>query len=543
MSIIQPGSGYGFTSSGYGATINVFAQYDPDTASPSSSFEQFQILVDPYEVVGLDSFSIIRVVKGEVLWRPKLLPTVPPSTTPVCNKQFKIVNWFSLPAFPIIDDNNSAYIGDGGIRVINAPGVEIGIYVFKQSNAATDVDPIIVATADYAPTCPVVAPVGLPALPEFAVWEIVKIGSLTYTSPDPEANPPVPGGWTVNQNYIGSISLPSSNESGGSDPSPSNVYRNQFQALVTGVTIPPVGGNPATTETRLQIVKGTALWNDDQCQNQTFIANIDPRSPVSIVNGTDVLSPFTNDGGWVVLGGGGTYDVWLFNIKHKTQSGFAYDQVLFVCEEEGYMDACPVVLPPELAGDYQDYEAQAIHIATDIASAGAQQLAVGTLAFKHYKVENDHPFKIRANFGTNSTDLRLYVSAGTINNIVPSVYGGPPLPLLNAVPQPYSVIPGGAFSVYDIYIRSGYNSALQVFPVKDTGDSERYPQVWYEPGGSPPPDDTKTHSYICLGRLTVDNANLSITSISQYVTGSLWADRIQVGGGEAEKAYYYYARV
>jgi hypothetical protein len=29
----------------------------------------------------------------------------------------------------------------------------------------------------------------------------------------------------------------------------------------------------------------------------------------------------------------------------------------------------------------------------------------------------------------------------------------------------------------------------------------------------------------------------------QYVTGSLWADRIQVGSGEGEKAYYYYARV
>ena len=180
-----------------------------------SKYEQFEIVVNAYEVVGNDSFSIIRVVKGEVLWRPKLPETDPPSPVPVCNKQFKIVNWFSLPAFPIIDDDSSLFIGDGGIRVINASGVDIGIYVFKRSNAATDEDPIIVATANYTPACPVIAPVGLPALPEGAFWEIVKIGSLTYITPDLTANPPIPGGWTVIQNYIGSISLPSSNDSGG----------------------------------------------------------------------------------------------------------------------------------------------------------------------------------------------------------------------------------------------------------------------------------------------------------------------------------------
>lgn len=543
MSSIQPGTGYGFTSSGYGSTINIFRSYEQDDTTPSGAFEQFQIVVQPYEVVGVDSFSIIRVVKGEVLWRPKLLPTVPPSPAPVCNKQFKITNWFSLPAFPIIDDDNSIFIGDGGIRVMNSAGVDIGIYVFKQMNAATDSDPIIVATADYAPACPVVAPVGLPELPDQAVWEIVKIGSLTYVSADPEANPPVPGGWSVTQNYIGSISLPSANNAGGDiPPAPGSVYRNQFEAVVTSVEIPPVGEAPPTTETRLQIVKGTALWSDGNCQQQTFVTAVDPRSPVSIVNGSDVLSPFMNDGGWVVIGAGGTYEVYLFNIKSQGSVGLVYDQVLYVCEEGAYNNACPVVLPTELAGDYTDYEAQCIRVAFDITPTSVQQEAVGTLAFKAYKDENDHPFKIRAVFGTNATDLRLYVTAGTINNIVPCVYGGNPTdPLLNAIPQPCSVIPGGAFDHYDIYIRSGRDPSLNVFPTKDR-NSNGYPQVWYEPGETQPPDDTKTFSYICLGRVTVDNTNLT-TSVMQYVTGSLWADRIQVGSGEGEKAYYYYARV
>jgi hypothetical protein len=151
----------------------------------------------------------------------------------------------------------------------------------------------------------------------------------------------------------------------------------------------------------------------------------------------------------------------------------------------------------------------------------------------------DHPFKVSAYFGTNATDLRLFITAGTINNIVPCVYGGNPTdPLLNAIPQPYSVIAGGAGTIYDIYIRSGKSEDNQ-FPSPNREDSG-YPQVWYEADPTGPKADTDTYGYICIARLTVDNATLSVTSVQQYVTGSLWASRIKVG---ALTAKYYYARV
>lgn len=666
MSTIQPGSGYGFTSSGYGSTINIFQQYDEDTATPSGSFEQFQILVDPYEVVGVDSFSIIRVVKGEVLWRPKLLPTVPPSTAPVCNKQFKITEWFSLPAFPIIDDNSSSYIGDGGIRVMNSAGVDIGIYVFKRMNAATDSDPIIVATADYAPACPVVAPVGLPVLPDEAVWEIVKIGSLSYVAQNLSADPPVQGGWTVNQNYIGSISLPSSNNAGGDiPPSPGSVYRNQFEAVVTSVEIPPVGEAPPTTETRLQIVKGTVLWNDNKCQDQTYISTIDARSPVTIFNGADLNSPYMNQGGWVVLGTG-TYEAYLFNVKREAEGGSVYEQFMYVCQEGHYTESCPVVLPEEIRPDYLgiDYEAECIRVAYNITLSSVAQDCVGTLAFKPFKVKPVRKdFEIYVEQKVNIVgeveviENVMYINNGTViylegecvegtllsgtpehgpgisvrddggilvgeENLVevdlyrikyiptsgPVTYRnvlwawGEPIPVGCPVELPPQLLPetgtyeaqrlhigfaGGPYVIdgkpygvnflygpvswptkpdsahpfkvsainettYSVktgavnnaiptnmtstvevtgagfvWVAAGYNATTKVFPD---------PANLVIAAGTSLPASDATTSYIAL-------ASVNAGVVTQLVTGSLWGDRIQVGSGASEDAYYYYSRV
>jgi hypothetical protein len=162
------------------------------------------------------------------------------------------------------------------------------------------------------------------------------------------------------------------------------------------------------------------------------------------------------------------------------------------------------------------------------------------IALLQQAADPDHPFKVRAVFGENATDLRIYVTAGTINNIVPCIYGGNPTdPLLNAIPQPYSVIAGGTATVYDIYIRAGRDTTFGNFPTSDRSQNG-YPQVWYEGDPTGPTPDTDTYGYICLARVTVDNDELTVTSINQYVTGSLWASRIKVGELTAQ---YFYARV
>jgi hypothetical protein len=180
--------------------------------------QQFEIVVQPYPV-GEDttSFSIIRVVKGEVVWSPKLAQgSILPSNS--CTTQTTIQNWYALPTFPIIDDENSIFIGDGGIRVPNVSIVDIGIFIFKATLLAVDLDPIIVALPDFVPSCPVVPPFTPPVAG--ATWEVVKIGSATYIEPNPSADPPVSGGWQITQNFIGSMTLPGDGGSGGSPNEP-----------------------------------------------------------------------------------------------------------------------------------------------------------------------------------------------------------------------------------------------------------------------------------------------------------------------------------
>jgi hypothetical protein len=50
------------------------------------------------------------------------------------------------------------------------------------------------------------------------------------------------------------------------------------------------------------------------------------------------------------------------------------------------------------------------------------------------------------------------------------------------------------------------------------------------------PDSDKDFSYVAIAEIADDSSN-------QLVTGSLWGDRIQVGAGATENAYYYYAQV
>ena len=168
--------------------------------------EQFKVLVEGY-TVGTDttSFSIIRVVKGEVAWKPASTTEIPVIGGD-CVKQTTITTWYALPDFPVIEDGSSVYIGDGGIRVPNSSVGEIGIYIFKGAVGGVDIDPFIVATPNFTPSCPVVLPFSYPT--PGVTWQVIKIGSATYVTPEPTATPPVAGGWQVTQNYIGSVSIP-----------------------------------------------------------------------------------------------------------------------------------------------------------------------------------------------------------------------------------------------------------------------------------------------------------------------------------------------
>jgi hypothetical protein len=54
--------------------------------------------------------------------------------------------------------------------------------------------------------------------------------------------------------------------------------------------------------------------------------------------------------------------------------------------------------------------------------------------------------------------------------------------------------------------------------------------------GTPLPADTDAEGYVRVA--TVNGA-----TVTQFVTGSLWSDRIQVGAGATLNAFYYHARI
>jgi len=161
-----------------------------------------------------------------------------------------------------------------------------------------------------------------------------------------------------------------------------------------------------------------------------------------------------------------------------------------------------------------------------------------------------HPFEI-VNVRINAAGNVIYqVVSGTFNNLVPQLddYISSTSVLLDRVTAGVANPPTAELtsSNYDattktsyITLRSGPDATTNVFPSSDV-TSARYPQVI---GGnvSPVSPDTDTAGFLVIGTITVDNVTTPTTfTVSQNITGSLWADRIKLAGITAR---YYYARI
>jgi hypothetical protein len=170
--------------------------------------------------------------------------------------------------------------------------------------------------------------------------------------------------------------------------------------------------------------------------------------------------------------------------------------------------------------------------------------------------EPGHPFKIvnvQIVSSGGSPKVRYQVIPGTINNLVAAIddvtagnlvlldrtnptTGQPNPPTAELFPGSYEESSKTSY----IVLRSG----PAIDPPKNFPDptftptATRYPQII---GGNVPPEDEDTWGFILVGTITVDNVSAPTTfSVTQYVSGSLWADRIKLG---TETATYYYAKI
>jgi hypothetical protein len=88
-------------------------------------------------------------------------------------------------------------------------------------------------------------------------------------------------------------------------------------------------------------------------------------------------------------------------------------------------------------------------------------------------------------------------------------------------------------------LRSGPDPATNDYPqaTPDTPADDPYPRI-YSQGSDPAGTDTDELAYLVLAKVT-EGVGGTFT-VDQYVTGSLWADRIKLG---TQVAQYYYARI
>jgi hypothetical protein len=169
-------------------------------------------------------------------------------------------------------------------------------------------------------------------------------------------------------------------------------------------------------------------------------------------------------------------------------------------------------------------------------------------------VVSGHPLKIvnvalRTSGG--STTVTYQVQSGTLNNLVPLIddYVSGTEVKLDRVTAGVANPPTGelASSNYDattktsyITLRAGPKTAAP-YTYPDTDDtSNQYPVII---GGNtfPVTPDSDTWGFLVIGTITVDSITTPTTfTVSQNVTGSLWADRIKLAGITAR---YYYARI
>ena len=396
-------------------------------------------------------------------------------------------------------DSSSAYMNNGGYYVIDT-AADYGVYLFQiQSNDAKKfINYVYVAsTDDYNyPSTDFVAYGGSGQEPKGILvpltdWTL-QVLSIAYITYDLEAHT-----YSLSQELIGSQTLPAIQ--------PPIQFKVDVINREQDITAAP--------NWTLRVARGTVMYSPEPpstCIGVEWINNID--SNCGPYTGAYADSRWTNNGGGIEgLDNSIDYDVYLFKI---TQDGVS-DYVLWAGDNADYTNECPVVLPTNITPS-GDYVAQAIHIANVTQPTTAdvwvvEQVVQGTITFPAYAPDVCTPFKVRKKSSADgSTDYEI--CEGMVNNIIPSNIADP-------------VTVGDGEEVF-IWVAIGVlDGTPPTFPDPDnvTIDS-----------GADIPDDTDEMGYIGIAHIQTDG------TVSQLISGSVWASRIKIGD---DTAIYYYAGV
>jgi hypothetical protein len=154
------------------------------------------------------------------------------------------------------------------------------------------------------------------------------------------------------------------------------------------------------------------------------------------------------------------------------------------------------------------------------------------------------PFKVKnvkEETSGESTIVTFEICPGTVNNLMPQVYNTitEEFEYLDDLTEGYKlVLEFDSTSSSFVYLRSGPDPTTNAFPATTPagGADDPYPRIYST--GTALDADTNTLAYLAIAK--VNALGDGVYSVDQYVTGSLWGDRLKLGDLTAK---YYYARI
>ena len=154
-----------------------------------------------------------------------------------------------------------------------------------------------------------------------------------------------------------------------------------------------------------------------------------------------------------------------------------------------------------------------------------------------YKV---HDVTVKSSEG-GGTYVVFDICPGTFNNLMPQSYDSVNEEWVYIDDQYVDtefVLDFASTTSSTVYLRVGPDTTTFAFPATSpgTGTDDPYPRIYST--GSALPADSDTFGYVAIAKVTEVSA--TVYTVEQYVTGSLWGDRIKVG---TDTALYFYARI
>jgi hypothetical protein len=478
MSKAQPGNGYGFTSSGYGFTLNTEKPFTEEQTIAAALVQQFQV-----NTIRVGEANKLQIAKGTATFTQSNMPRVR-----LGGHYDKRQAWISKVAVygtgitRTVGEGESPYMETGGFYNITTAGtyyITISKFDINQSNDDTDSD-LLNAEAPWVSI--------------FKAGDDIEAAIFSETGPSEYVN-------KTNMQKMSGYDEDSTGLSGDW----CNCHTTWFNPVKWGYDVKLIAIVTATS------VSGVLTFTIDQ----HIVGPIDLHIPCLFNGSTLCNQDDLNEAN----------DPYNLN-KDGTPawSDIVNSATLTALEE----------ITPANEDWFQEF----------VGPADWTALNYSYLLPSSCANQDDNPcFPFKVHGIKDLEDFRTYeICPGTINNRMPQVFNTvtEEWEYLDDLTAGYQLIPEFTTGECWVALRVGKETdSPYAFPAPtpEGGADDPYPRIITQ-GTDPAGSDSDLYSFVTIAKIT--EVGGGVYTVDQYITGSLWGDRIKMGD---ETATYYYARI